>query len=50
MNTKLELAEAYIEMVDIRGARELIDEILADGSDDQKAAAAKLSERIEGLD
>lgn len=50
MNTKLELAEAYVEMVDIRGAKELINEILADGSDAQKEAAQKLSERIEGLD
>jgi len=49
MNTKLELAEAYVEMVDIRGAKELISEILADGNDTQKEAAQKLSERIEGL-
>lgn len=49
MSTKLELADAYIEMGDVRGAKELIDEILADGDDNQKAEAKKLSERIEGL-
>ena len=48
INTKLELAEAYIEMADITGAKELITEILADGSDAQKEAAQKLAERING--
>ena len=49
MATKLELADAYIEMGDVRGAKELIEEIQADGNDDQKAAADKMAERIEGL-
>lgn len=49
MNTKLELADAYIEMGDVRGARELIDEIMSDGNDEQKAEAAKLSDRIDEL-
>ena len=48
INTKLELAEAYIEMADITGAKELITEILADGSDAQKEAAQKLADRIDG--
>ena len=50
MDTKLALAEAYVEMVDIRGARDLISEILADGNDVQKETAQKLASRIEGLD
>ena len=49
MATKLELADAYIEMGDVKGAKELIDEIMSGGNDEQKAEAAKLSDRIEGL-
>ncbi|MEQ8954954.1 MAG: FimV/HubP family polar landmark protein, partial [Gammaproteobacteria bacterium] len=49
MSTKLELADAYIEMGDVRGAKELFDEIMTDGDDEQKAQAAKLADRIEGL-
>ena len=48
MNTRLELAEAYIDMADITGAKQLIAEILADGSDAQKEAAQKLADRING--
>ena len=49
MTTKLELADAYIEMGDVSGAKQLIDEIMSGGNDEQKAEAAKLAERIEGL-
>ena len=47
MDTKLELAEAYIGIGDKEGARELLDEVMQDGSPEQiekaKAALAKFS-------
>ena len=45
--TKLELAEAYIEMGDVHGARELLSEVEKDGNAEQKAAAKSL---LEGID
>ena len=44
--TKLELAEAYIEMGDVQGARELLSEVEKDGNAEQKAAAQSLLEGI----
>lgn len=41
-NTKLDLARAYLEMGDHEGAREILQEVLADGDDRQKEAARKL--------
>lgn len=46
VNTKLELARAYEEMGDTEGARELIQEVLREGSAEQREAAARLAERI----
>lgn len=43
--TKLELAEAYIEMGDVQGAKELLAEVEKDGTDEQKTAAKDLLER-----
>ena len=49
--TRLKLAEAYLEMGDERGAREMLDEVVAEGDDAQKALAKSIIERIdEGLD
>ncbi|WGG53405.1 FimV/HubP family polar landmark protein [Rugamonas sp. DEMB1] len=39
MDTKLDLAIAYQEIGDKEGARELLDEVLRGGSDDQVAKA-----------
>ena len=40
--TKLDLARAYIDMDDQEGAREILQEVLDDGSDIQKQEANKL--------
>jgi len=45
--TKLELAQAYEEMGDREGARELLNEVLAEGSAAQQAAART---RLDQLD
>ena len=37
--TKLDLARAYVEMGDKEGAREILNEVLAEGSDKQKSDA-----------
>lgn len=43
--TKLELAQAYEEMGDLEGARELLNEVLNEGSESQQAQArAKLDQ------
>ena len=46
VDTKLELARAYEEMGDQEGARELIDEILREGSPAQVARAQELAARL----
>ena len=46
IDTKLELARAYEEMGDKEGARELIEEVLRDGTDDQRGVAGRLLERL----
>lgn len=46
VNTKLELARAYEEMGDAEGARELIEEVLREGSTEQREAASRLKERL----
>jgi pilus assembly protein FimV len=40
--TKLELAKAYVSMGDPDGARGMLEEVIAEGSDDQKVEAQKL--------
>jgi pilus assembly protein FimV len=42
VNTKLDLARAYLEMGDREGAREILQEVLNEGDAGQKAEAGKL--------
>ena len=44
VNTKLDLARAYLEMGDREGAREILQEVLGEGDSKQKAEADKLLE------
>lgn len=46
MSTKLDLARAYLDMGDEDGARQILDEVVAEGSEEQKAEAGELLERI----
>ncbi|WP_142810121.1 FimV/HubP family polar landmark protein [Tepidiphilus olei] len=45
--TRLQLAQAYLEMGDLEGARELLEEVLRDGSEAQRATAQQLMDRIQ---
>lgn len=44
--TKLELARAYIDMVDEDGAKEILDEVVRDGSDAQQQEASELLAKL----
>jgi pilus assembly protein FimV len=44
--TKLDLAKAYIDMGDSEGARSILDEVLAEGNDQQKQQARDLVSQI----
>ncbi|MEP6656482.1 MAG: FimV/HubP family polar landmark protein [Betaproteobacteria bacterium] len=44
--TKLDLAKAYQEMGDIEGAREILQEVLHEGDDQQKGEAGTLLEKL----
>ncbi|MDQ7989658.1 MAG: FimV/HubP family polar landmark protein [Candidatus Dactylopiibacterium sp.] len=46
VSTKLELARAYEEMGDVEGARELLEEVLADGAEGQKQQARSMLDRL----
>ncbi|KQQ33843.1 pilus assembly protein FimV [Duganella sp. Leaf126] len=46
MDTKLDLAVAYQEIGDKEGARELLDEVLRGGSDEQVAKATAMKEKL----
>ena len=46
IETKLELAVAYIDMRDKRGAKKLLNEVLKDGSEDQKSRAQALIDKL----
>jgi pilus assembly protein FimV len=46
VSTKLDLARAFIDMGDYEGARGSLDEVLAEGTDEQKAEAIQLLEKI----
>jgi len=48
VNTKLDLAKAYEEMGDLEGARELLQEVLNEGSGDLLAQAQSILARIGG--
>ena len=42
IETKIDLAKAYIDMGDIEGARSTLEEVMEEGSDDQKREAEEL--------
>jgi pilus assembly protein FimV len=44
--TKLDLAKAYQEMGDVAGAREILDEVLRDGDDQQRESAQTLMQQL----
>lgn len=44
--TKLDLARAYIDMGDTEGAKDILDEVLQEGNDEQKQEANSLMERV----
>jgi pilus assembly protein FimV len=44
--TKLDLARAYIEMADADAAREILEEVIAEGRDEQRSEARVLLERL----
>lgn len=46
VGTKLDLAQAYEEMGDAEGARELLDEVLAEGNPAQQASAREMLARL----
>lgn len=46
LSTKLDLARAYIDMGDDDGARQILEEIIAEGSEELKAEAQTLLDRI----
>ncbi len=47
LNTRLRLAEAYLEMADVAGAREMLEDVIEQGDEAQRAQAQALLERIE---
>ena len=46
VSTKLDLARAFIDMGDAEGARSSLDEVLAEGNDEQKAEATTLIKQL----
>lgn len=46
INTKLDLAKAYLDMGDHEGARDILDEVLAGGNDQQKKEADELISQL----
>jgi pilus assembly protein FimV len=46
MSTKLDLARAYLDMGDDDGARQILEEVVAEGTEVHKAEATELLERI----
>ena len=46
ISTKLDLARAYIDMGDPEGARNILDEVIEEGNDDQKNEAQGILERL----
>lgn len=45
--TKLDLARAYVDMGDSEGAKEILKEVIAEGSDEQKAEAQALIDKAD---
>ena len=48
LSTKLDLARAYLDMGDDDGARQILDEVIAEGTEELKAEARALLDRIGG--
>jgi len=48
LSTKLDLARAYLDMGDDEGARQILDEVVVEGSEELKAEARALLDRIGG--
>jgi len=48
IQTKLDLAQAYIDMGDNDGAKGILDEVIAEGNDAQKQAAMGLIDKLTG--
>lgn len=48
LSTKLDLARAYLDMGDDEGARQILDEVVAEGSEELRAEARTLLNRIGG--
>ena len=46
LSTKLDLARAYLDMGDEDGARQILEEVIAEGGEELKAEAGALLERI----
>ena len=46
VGTKLDLARAFIDMGDTEGARSSLDEVLAEGNEEQKAEATDIIKHI----
>lgn len=46
VNTKLDLIQAYIDMEDMIGAKELIEEVLTEGGERQRQRASELLEKV----
>ena len=47
VGTKLDLAQAYVDMGDTEGARSILNEVLSEGSDEQKEEAQALLAKLE---
>ena len=46
VQTKLDLAQAYLDIDDLESARGLVDEVLAEGNAEQRRIAGNLLSRI----
>ena len=44
--TKIDLARAYMEMEDPEAARVILDEVVAEGNDEQKSEAQEMLSRL----
>ena len=44
--TKLDLARAHVDMGDSEGAREILEEVILEGSDEQKTDAQSLLKKL----
>ncbi|MDR4518771.1 MAG: hypothetical protein MRK00_15485 [Nitrosomonas sp.] len=46
IETKIDLAKAYLEMEDLEGAREMLEEVVQEGDENQQKAARELLEKL----